>query len=430
MAARFRSLPLPAAAAAVAAVFASFLLSGSAAGAATVKWFIAETNSAQTAWMREVARAYEARTPGTTIAIEVMSSEPYKGKLTTMLQSRDRPDLVYSWGGGVLYAQVEAGFLKDITADMQGAWRASFSPAAVEAMTYKGRVYGAPVQATVSGLWYNKALLARAGVDPASLGSWDGLLDAVRKLKAAGITPFAVGGADKWPLNQYWAQIALRVGGRQAFEAAFNRTGGAGFDSPDLLRTSQLYRQLIEMEPFQRGFMGDTGPQAAGQFGDGKAAMAVTGNWHYPLQRNQSGDQRGQPDEVIGWMPFPTVPGGKGDQSDLLAGINGFLVTRDAPPEAVAFLRYYSSEEVQRDAARRGLFIPVVRGAEQDLANPFFRDMAVRLQNAAYAQNYWDQMLGPQAGRVVNDASADLAAGRITAAQMGSRIQDAWEMER
>lgn len=424
--ARFRLVPLSAAV--VAAAFALLVHAGAAA-AATVKWFIAETNSVQTAWMREVARAYEARTPGTTIAIEVMSSEPYKGKLTTMLQSRDRPDLVYSWGGGVLYAQVEAGFLRDVTADVQGAWRTSFSPAAVEAMTYKGRVYGAPVQATVSGLWYSKPLLARAGVDPASLGNWDGLLVAVRALKAAGITPFAVGGADKWPLNQYWAQIALRVGGRQAFEAAFNRSG-AGFDGPDLLRTSQLYRQLVEMEPFQRGYMGDTGPQAAGQFGDGKAAMAVIGNWHYPLQRNQSGDQRGQPDEAMGWMPFPTVPGGKGDPSDLLAGINGWLVTRDAPPEAVAFLRYYTSEEVQRDGARRGLFIPVARGAEQELANPFFRDMATRLQTAAYAQSYWDQMLGPQAGRVVNDASADLAAGRITAAQMGSRIQDAWEMER
>lgn len=427
---RFRLVPASAAAVAIAA--ALLASQATAAAAATVKWFIAESNTAQTAWMREVARAYEARTPGTTVAIEVMTSEPYKAKLTTMLQSRDRPDLVYSWGGGVLYAQVEAGFLKDISADLQGAWRASFSPAAVEAMTYKGRTYGVPVQATVSGLWYSKTLLARANVDPASLATWDGLLAAVRALKAAGITPFAVGGADKWPLNQYWAQIALRVGGRQAFESAFNRSGraGAGFDGPDLLRTSQLYRQLVEMEPFQRGYMGDTGPQAAGQFGDGKAAMAVIGNWHYPLQRNQSGDQRGQPDEAIGWMPFPTVPGGKGDPSDLLAGINGYLVTRDAPPEAVAFLRYYSSEEVQRDAARRGLFIPVVRGAEQDLANPFFRDMAVRLQNAAYAQNYWDQMLGPQAGRVVNDASADLAAGRITAAQMGSRIQDAWEMER
>jgi raffinose/stachyose/melibiose transport system substrate-binding protein len=396
--------------------------------AATVKWFIAETNANQTAWMREVAKAYEAANPGTTIAIEVMAAEPYKGKLTTMLQSRDRPDLIYSWGGGVLHAQVEAGFLKDISADMKGAWAGTFGPAAVEAMSYKGKVYGAPVQITVSGLWYNKALLAKANFDPARLSTWDGLLEAVKTLKAAGITPFAVGGADKWPLNQYWAQIALRVGGRQAFENAMNRTG-PGFDGPDIVQTSQLYRQFVDLEPFQKGFLGDTGPQAAGQFGDGKAAMAVIGNWHYALQKNQSA-QKGQPDDNIGWMPFPTVSGGKGDPTDLLSGINGFLVTRDAPPEAVAFLRHYTSVEVQSDAARRGFFIPVAKGAEKALANPFFRDMAVRVQGAAYLQNYWDQMLGPQAGRVVNDASTDLASGRISAVEMGKAIQQAWDLER
>jgi ABC-type glycerol-3-phosphate transport system substrate-binding protein len=53
--------------------------------AATVKWFIAETNANQTAWMREVAKAYEAANPGTTIAIEVMAAEPYKGKLITIV---------------------------------------------------------------------------------------------------------------------------------------------------------------------------------------------------------------------------------------------------------------------------------------------------------------------------------------------------------
>ena len=410
------------------AVLAS-LAAAHSAQAATVRWFIAETNVKQTAWMRDVAKAYEAAHPGTTIAVEVMSSEPYKGKLTTMLQSQDRPDLVYSWGGGVLYAQVEAGFLKDISADMKGEWAASFGPAAVESMSYQGRVYGAPVQITVSGLWYDKPLLARAGVDPANLATWDGMMAAVKSLKAAGITPFGVGGADKWPLNQYWAQIALRVGGRQAFEGAMTRTG-TGFDGPDLLRTSQLYRQFVETEPFQKGFMADTSPQAAGQFGDGRVAMAVTGNWHYGLQKNQSADQKGRPDEDIGWMPFPTVPGGHGDASDLLGGLNGFLVTKDAPPEAVAFLRYYTSLPVQTEAAKQALFIPVAKGAEGAVANPFFRDMATRLQSAKYLQNYWDQMLGPQAGRVVNDATADLATGRITPVQFGRNVQQAWDMEK
>jgi raffinose/stachyose/melibiose transport system substrate-binding protein len=124
-----------------------------------------------------------------------------------------------------------AGVLKDITKAMEGEWAASLSPAGVKAFTYDGKVYGAPMKTSLEILWYNKELLKKAGVDPASLATWNGFLEAVKKCKAAGITPLATGGGDKWPLHFYWTMLALRIGGKEAFEAAFNRTG-EGFDSP------------------------------------------------------------------------------------------------------------------------------------------------------------------------------------------------------
>lgn len=416
-------------AAALCAAFIALPISGSAWAQTTVKWFISETNSNQTAWQREVARRYEEQTPGTKIDIQVMAGEPYKAKLTTMLQSADRPHLIYSWGGGVLYAQADAGLLQDIGPAMKGAWGDSFSPAALDAMTYKGRVYGAPIQLTRVVLWYNKALMARGGVDPAGLRTWDDLLAATAKLKAAGIQPFTAGGADKWPLNMFWANLALRIGGKQAFADAMSRTG-PGFDGPVYLQASERFKQLIDLDPFQKGFLGDTAPQAGGLFGDGKSAMQLMGNWLYAVQRTQSAGQKGLADAELGWLPLPAVPGGKGDPGDVLGGINGFLVTKGAPPEAVAFLRHYTGAEVQRDAAGRGFFIPAVKGAGEALQNPFFREMAAGLERANYVQNFYDQMLGLSTGRVVNDTSADLAAGRMTPRQVGVAIQDAWDLER
>jgi len=158
--------------------------------------------------------------------------------------------------------------------------------------------------------------------------------------------------------------------------------------------------------------------------------MQLMGNWLYSVQRTQSANQKGLSDAEMGWLPFPTVPGGKGDPSDVLGGTNGFLVTKGAPPEAVAFLRYYTSADVQRDAARRGFFIPAAKGAGEELQNPFFREMAVGLEKAAYIQNFYDQMLGLSTGRVVNDTAADLASGRMTPKQVGAAIQDAWDLER
>ena len=401
---------------------------GTARADTSVRWFISETNPAQTAWQREMAKAYEAAHPGTRIDIQVMGGEAYKAKLTTMLQSAERPHLIYTWGGGVMYAQVAAGFLQDISQQMQGAWGDSFSPAALDAMTWKGRAYGAPIQFSEVVLWYNKALLAKANVDPASLGTWDGLVAAIGTLKAAGITPLAAGGADKWPLNMFWECLALRVGGRQAFMDAMNRTG-PGFDGPDFLRASQMFKQLIDLDPFQKGMLADTAPQAAGKFGDGKAAMQVMGNWMYSVQKAQS-TSKGVPDADLAWAPFPQVPGGKGGPDDAVGGINGFLVTRGAPPEAVEFLKHYTSAPVQTEAARRGFFIPAVRGAGTELQNPFFREMAASLGKAGYVQNFYDQMLGPATGRVVNDTSAGQAAGQTTPQQVGEQIQEAWDLER
>jgi len=395
----------------------------------TVRWFISETNPEQTAWQRDVARRFEAAHAGTHVEIQVMSGEPYKAKLTTMLQSTDRPHLFYSWGGGVMYAQADAGLLQDITDRLRGPWADTLSPAAVEGLSYKGRTYGAPVQLTQVALWYNRALLAKAAVDPESLRNWDGLLAAVVKLKAAGVPPFSVGGADKWPLNMFWSGLALRIGGQKAFTDAMGRTG-SGFDGPDFLRASEMFKQLIDLAPFQRGFLGDTAPQAAGQFGDGKAALQVMGNWFHTVQRTQSAGQKGVPDEDLGVLPFPQVPGGRGDASDVVGGINGFLVTKGAPPEAVEFLRYYTSPDVQREAAKKGLYIPAARSLSEDVANPYFRQISASLQGAKYVQNFYDQMLGPNTGRVMNDTSADLAAGRITPAQVGKQIQDSWELDR
>ncbi|HXQ09032.1 MAG TPA: extracellular solute-binding protein, partial [Bradyrhizobium sp.] len=82
-----------------------------AAGAAaetTVKWLHIEANPAQVKIWEEVARAYEATHPGVKIEMQFLENEAYKAKLPTILQSKDRPHIIYSWAGGVLKSQIEA----------------------------------------------------------------------------------------------------------------------------------------------------------------------------------------------------------------------------------------------------------------------------------------------------------------------------------
>jgi raffinose/stachyose/melibiose transport system substrate-binding protein len=294
-------------------------------------------------------------------------------------------------------------------------------------MSYKGKIYGAPMNVSQVGLFYNKALIEKAGIKPADFADWDGFLAAVKKVKAAGIVPISAGGADKWPLNMFWECLAVRIGGRAAFESAYSRKG-PGFDGPDFLKTAEDFKQLIDLDPFQKGFLGASAPQAAGYFGDGNAAFHLMGNWAYNTQRTESVSKQGLGDNLA-YTTFPTVKGGKGEPDDTISGINGYLVTKGAPPEAVELLKFFTNLENQAAAAKAGFFIPVAKGAEAGMANPVFKQIAINLSKSNYIQNFYDQMLGPSVGRVVNDTSADLAAGKMSPKQVGQAIQDAWAME-
>jgi len=398
---------------------------GAAAADTTVKWLHIADNPAEVKIWQEVARAYEAEHPGVKIEMQFLENEAYKAKLPTILQSKDRPHIIYSWAGGVLKAQVDAGVLEDITDQVKG-YSDTIAPAALAAFTQNGRVYGIPYQVSQVGFAYNTDLMAKANVDPAKIKTWDDLLAAVKALKAAGITPLAVGGADKWPLHFYWTHLAVRAGGKAAFDAALRGENG-GFEGETFQKAGELFKQLVDLQPFQNGFLGFKNQPAVGYFGDGKAAMTLAISVVYNQQRVQAADKVGLAPDKIGWFDFPTVPGGKGEPTDTLGGIIGWLVTKGAPPEATDFLKYFISKDVQTKLAAAGLLIPVAKGAETGLTVPFMKRIADNLAKSKYHQNFYDQSLGPSVGRVVNDVTAEIAGGSMTPTQAAAAIQQAWK---
>ena len=399
-------------------------LAGTAWADTTLKWLHIEVNPNQVKIWEEVARDFEAKNPGVKIEMQFLENEAYKAKAPTLLQSKDRPHIIYSWAGGVLKAQVEAGVLEDITTAV-GDYKSNLSAAAVAAFTLDGKLYGLPHTVSQVGFMYNKDLFAKAGVDGGKIATWDDLLDAVRKLKSANVTPIVVGGADKWPLHFYWTHLAVRIGGKAGFQAALAGKDG-GFESPAYQRSGELFKQLVDLQPFQTGFLGFKNPQAVGYFGDGKAAMILAISSFYHTQRALAADKAGIPDDKIGWFNFPAVPGGKGEASDTLGGMNGWLVTKGAPKEAVAFIKHFISADVQKRLAAGNYLIPTYQGAEAGLGSPFMRNIAHNIAVSKYHQNFYDQDLGPNVGRVVNDATAELAGGTMTPKQVAKAVQDAF----
>ncbi len=400
-------------------------LAGTAWADTTLKWLHIEVNPNQVKIWEDVARDFEAKNPGVKIEMQFLENEAYKAKAPTLLQSKDRPHIIYSWAGGVLKAQVEAGVLEDITAQVT-PYKDQLSAAAVKAFTVDGKIYGLPHTVSQVGFMYNKELFAKAGVDGTKIATWDDLLGAVKKLKDANVTPIVVGGADKWPLHFYWTHLAVRLGGKAGFDAAMKGENG-GFEGDVFQKSGEHFKQLVDLQPFQQGFLGFKNPQAVGAFGDGKGAMILAISSFYHTQRALAADKTGLSDDKVGWFNFPTVAGGKGEASDTLGGVNGWLVTKGAPKEAAEFVKFFISDAVQKRLAQGNFLIPTFKGAEAGLGSPFMRTIAQNIAASKYHQNFYDQDLGPSVGRVVNDATAELAGGTMTPKQAAKAIQDAFK---
>ncbi|NDW06949.1 extracellular solute-binding protein [Jiella sp. 40Bstr34] len=411
-----------------AALLAGAFVSQSALAQTEVKVMRVEPGDAEQAFYERVVKKYEAAHPDVNVTFEYLANEAYKTKLPTLLQSSARPDIFYSWGGQGLVEQVEAGFLKDISGMVGEGVLDRFPKAALDAYSVDGKLYGLPLYATEVVFWVNKQLTEKAGVDDTQIKTWDDLIAAVKTLKDAGVTPIVAGGQDKWPLHFYWSYLALREGGPDAVTAAMSGEGD-GFGGEAFVEAGKDFQELTKLEPFQPGFMGTTYETASGMFADGKGAFHLMGDWDYLPMRGRSQSGEGLPDSQLAIMSFPVIqdPVSSGGEGATLGGINGWAVTADASDQAVDFLTFLLNEDHQREIAKEGIFIPIVKGADEALENRFFQRVAKDIAGSSYHQIFLDQYLGASVGATVNDISADLAQDATTPEEAAERVQEAWD---
>jgi hypothetical protein len=69
-----------------------------------------------------------------------------------------------------------------------------------------------------------------------------------------------------------------------------------------------------------------------------------------------------------------------------------------------------------QDSCRRVVY-PNGERVTEAISEPFYKQIAQEIANSQWIAIPTDQLLGPDTGRVFNDASADIAAGNITPEQ-------------
>jgi len=408
----------PSAAASAAASEAASAAASQAAEPVTVDWWHITTGEPGKSDFQAIADAYTKANPNVKINITVLENEAFKTKLAATPPDA-YPDLFQSWGGGTMAAQADAGLLQDIT-PLIGDWKDTINPGAMSIYSYKGAQYGIPWDMGMIGFWYNKDLFSKAGIT-APPTSWDELLTAISKLKASGVAPLAIAGKDKWPSMHLWTYLVLRYGGGDALSQMV-QTGNWNTDA--CIKAGQAVQALNKLDPYQAGYKSAVYNDEAAAVGNGKAAMELMGQWAPSVQKDQSANKTGLGDK-LGWFAFPVVTGGAGAATDGVGGGNGIAVSKNAPPEAVDFLKFFMDKENQTKLNTDNVGLSTTVGTESAIADPNLQAVLAGRGAATFMQLYLDQATSPAMGQAINDATVALFLGQSTPEKVCQAITDA-----
>jgi raffinose/stachyose/melibiose transport system substrate-binding protein len=400
---------------------------GGGDGKVTLTWWHNGTGEPLLGFWEEVASEFEDAHPNVTVNVEAYQNEELQRTLIpNALRSGSGVDLFQQWGAGELAAQVEAGYVMDITDQVSAEVDAIGG--AVAPWQYQDKTYGLPFNFGIEGFWYNKDLFAEAGIEAAPT-TLDELYDAIDALKGAGIAPIAVGAGDKWPAAHYWYNFALKSCSPDVLQKA---QSDYDFSDPCFLKAGELLSEFIDSEPFNEGYLATSAQQgagsSAGMLATGEVGMELMGHWNPGtmggILAEENGGEAKAPD-FLGWFNFPAIDGAQGDPTAALGGGDGFSCAAWAPPECVELLQYISSVEVQTRFGESGAGVPVTKGSEAGISDPNLLQVLDGLQNASYVQLWLDTAYGPTVGGAMNDGIVALFGGEGSAEDIVKKMEDA-----
>jgi multiple sugar transport system substrate-binding protein len=340
--------------------------------------------------------AWNAANPSKPINLSYIVHTEMVAKIAQGVATGDVPDLM---GMDLIYApQFEnAKQLVDIT-DQTKDWPElqDVSPGHKTVATFNSRLFGVPLYADVSALFYNKDLFKKAGLDPnkppTSLAEIRQYADKITALggdtkgyylpgNCAGCNIFTVG-----PLM--WASGAT-------IEA--EKCGSEPLVGDGVKQVDQWARDMVAAKNVPDSAQAETGATFAEQFGSGKLGMMGTGNFNIVLARDQMKDH---PFE-FGISLLPGVEAGKYASfigGDLVVIPNGSKRVDDA----IAFMHYLLQDTQQVELYAKALNLttrtdPKLADNQYYKAEPLIQDVskALAVGRTPYTLTFFEQINDP-----------------------------------
>jgi len=349
-------------------------------------------------------------------------NDGYRDKLHVAIGTAQAPDVFFNWGGGSIRTYARQGLLEDLTPHLDGdpAFKNAFLPSVLDAGRIDGKFYGVPLRGMQPIiLYFHRKVFADLNLQPPK--TWQEMLAAIDRLKAAGITPIALAGAVSWTELMWLEYLTDRIGGAQVFEAiASGKKGAWGHQA--VRQSVDTIRALVDRGAFGTNY--SSVQYAAGGastlFAQGKAGMHLMGSWEFT---NQQKDEPAFAKDSLGFVDFPVFDGGQGHPKAIVGNpTNYFSVTKrsGAKDAALKFLKQeMASEAYVTDWLKAG-DVPAVSNLDRAIpaaaSNKEFATLVYTMvKDAPSFQLSWDQAIERAQAQPMLDALAKVFLGQLDA---------------
>lgn len=209
-----------------------------------------------------------------------------------------------------------------------------------------GNVYGVPWSAAPLGIFYNKALLKKAGAKIPT--TWGQFFADLPLLKKAGITPMAYASGQPTayqPVHVFYTLADAFAPAKTSINFVFHNGKSPSINIPGYVKAATTFQNWSKEGYLSPGYSGLSDTQALNQFDGGKAGFFIEGEWYISSVQGALHNKAGF------WEP-PSITGGPGE---------GYSIPSHSasPDAAAAFINILLGPEIQKANLEQGE-VPVV----------------------------------------------------------------------
>jgi multiple sugar transport system substrate-binding protein len=313
----------------------AFALSASTALAGELVLNSDQSDPAPKKAMEELIAGFEAANPDIKVKWNNFDHEGYKSAIRNFLTA-DAPDVAAWYAGNRMAPFVTAGLFEDVSDVWEANGLNDQLKSAAASMTIDGKKWGVPYTYYQWGIYYNKDVYKKAGVEVPK--TWAEFVAACEKFKAAGVDCLTTGTKALWPGAGIFDYINMRTNG---YEFHMDLTAGkvAWTDA----KVKATFAEWAKITPYITANAAAIDWQdAAALLSQGKAANYVMGNFAVATFK-----EGGMTNDTLGYMIFPEITPGIPRAEE--APTDTFHIPSGAKNKADAkkFLAYLASPEAQ-----------------------------------------------------------------------------------